>query len=205
MKIGVLNILCLTFLLAAAATAAPRETVFPDDRTLGNPKAPVVIVEYLAPTCPYCAHFAADVFPEIKKAYIDTGKALFVLRIFPLSQADGAVAGLAKCQQPERYYDFLDLAFKKQAMWDPDGYQIPDVEAALIQLAGMAGLKPDEAKRCMHDEQEFDRIDKLSKDAVERYHVEGVPTLVVDGTVVPDDATSWPALKARIDGALAKN
>jgi protein-disulfide isomerase len=44
------------------------------DRTLGNPKAPITIVEYAAPTCPHCAHFEMTLFPFIKTNYIDTGK-----------------------------------------------------------------------------------------------------------------------------------
>ncbi|GAA0556542.1 thioredoxin domain-containing protein [Rhizomicrobium electricum] len=204
MKNGVLKILLLV-LFAAAANAAPREKLFPDDRTLGNRNAPVVLVEYFAPMCPHCAHFAATVFPEIKKAYIDTGKVLYVLRIFPLAAPDGAVAGMAKCQKPERYYDFLDLAFRKQAMWDPDGYDIPDVEAALVQLGGMAGMKPEDAKRCMHDQAEFDRLNRLADDAAKRFDIHSVPSIVLDGKVLTGgDQASWPELKTRIDALLAK-
>jgi len=43
-----------------------------DDRILGKPEAPITIVEYASLTCPHCAHFANDVLPEIKKAWIDT-------------------------------------------------------------------------------------------------------------------------------------
>ena len=46
-----------------------------DDRILGKPEAPITIVEYASLTCPHCAHFANDVLPEIKKAWIDPGKA----------------------------------------------------------------------------------------------------------------------------------
>lgn len=204
MKFGALTILAFTLLVATAATAAPRDTVFKDDRTLGNPKAPVTVIEYLAPTCPHCARFAATVFPGIKKNYIDTGKVLYVIRIFPLSSADGSVAGLAKCQAPGRYYTFLDLAFRKQAMWDPNGYDIPDLEAALVQLAGLSGLKADDAKRCMKDQKEFSRINRIAQDAVERYKIEAVPSIVVDGKALTGEAdASYPALKARIDTLLA--
>ena len=203
MKIGVVKILAL-LLFATAAAAAPREKVFPDDRTLGDPKAPVVIVEYLAPMCPHCAYFAATVFPDLKKDYIDTGKVLYVIRLFPLGAPDGAVAGLAKCQKPERYYEFLDLAFKKQAMWDPDGYQIPDVEAALVQLAAQAGMKPEDARRCMRDDVEVDRINRIAQDGVDRFKIEAVPSLVIDGQVLlGGDQTAWPVLKPKIDALVA--
>ncbi len=204
MKNGVVKIF-LILLFTAAASAAPREKIFPDDRTLGNPNAPVVLVEYFAPMCPHCAHFAATVFPEIKKTYIDTGKLLYVLRVFPLGAPDGAISGMAKCLKPERYYEFLDLAFKKQAMWDPDGYDIPDVEAALVQLGGMAGLKPDDAKRCMRDKAEFDRLNRLADDASKRFDIHSVPSIVLDGKVLTGvDQASLPALKTRIDALLVQ-
>jgi len=204
LKFGALTILTLAALVATAATAAPRETVFPDDRTLGNPKAPVTVIEYLAPTCPHCARFAATVLPEIKKNYIDTGKVLYVIRIFPLAPADGGVAGLANCQTPGRYYEFLDLAFRKQAMWNPNGYDIPNLDAALLQLAALGGLKPDDAKRCMKDEKEFSRINRIAKDAMDRYHIEAVPSIIIDGKALTgEDDASYPALKTRLDGLLA--
>jgi protein-disulfide isomerase len=192
-------------LFAVSAAAAPREKIQPGDQTLGNPKAPVVVVEYLAPTCPHCARFAATVFSQIKKTYIDTGKVLYVVRVFPLSAPDGAVSGLAKCQKPGHYYDFIDLAFRKQAMWTPGSYDIPDVEAALVQLAGMAGMKPDQAKRCMTDEKELLRLNTLADDAMARFNIRSVPSIVIGGKVYTgEDEASWPILKKKIDAQLAK-
>ena len=207
MKTGlvtILYVLSLAALIATAAQATPRETVLPEDRTLGKADAPVVVIEYLAPMCPYCASFAADVFPELKRDYIDTGKVLYVIRILPLGAPDGAVAGMAKCMPPDRYYEFLDLAFQKQELWDPDGHEIPDVKAALLQLGGLAGLKPDEAKHCMEDNTEFERIDRLAQDGMDRYHVEAVPSLIIDGKVVAGSPQTWPAIKAQIDVLVAQ-
>lgn len=203
MKFRQLKMLALSLVFAAAATAAPRAGLFADDRTLGDPKAPVVMVEYFAPSCPHCAHFARTVFPDLKNDYIDTGKVLYVLRIFPLGPVDGAIAGLAKCQPPGKYYDFLDLAFRKQAMWDPDGYDIPDIHGAVVQLAGQAGLSPDQANRCLQDAAEMDRINRVAEDAAKRYDVRAVPTLVIDGKVVPETEMNPLALRARLDLATA--
>ena len=71
----------------SAASAAPPTAGYPitaHDMTMGNPKAKVVFIEYAAPMCPHCAHFNDDVMPEIKKAYIDTGKVFYVFRIYPI-------------------------------------------------------------------------------------------------------------------------
>jgi len=86
-----------------------------DDRILGNPEAPITIVEYASLTCPHCAHFANDVLPEIKKAWIDTGKAKLVLRDFPLDEPALRAAMIARCAPPDRYYAFADTFFAGQA------------------------------------------------------------------------------------------
>src|ERR1700743_1331037 len=110
-------------------------TVSPDDRTMGNPKAPIQVVEYAAPMCPHCAHFDMTMFPTLKKEYIDTGKIYYVFRVFPLSQGDIGAESIALCVPADNYFAFIDLLFRNQSKWDPDGYQIPDVRAALISMA----------------------------------------------------------------------
>ena len=54
------------------------------DRVMGSPDAPVTIIEYASMTCSHCAAFATGVFPQLKTEYIDTGKAKYVFREFPL-------------------------------------------------------------------------------------------------------------------------
>ncbi len=176
-----------------------------DDRTLGNPKAKVIMVEYAAPTCPVCARFNATVMPHIKSDYIDTGKVYYIFRTFPLSATDGAVEGIARlCLPADKYFQFLDLMFRNQSKWDPDGYQIPDVGAAVKQMAGIMGVAPEDADRCMTDAKEQDRINQVAQDGQTRYNIHGTPTLVVSGQVVQDSERTWPQLKARFDSLLAK-
>jgi len=192
----------MAVLVFAAAQAEPQK-LFPDDRSLGSPQAPVQIIEYAAPVCPYCAQFAQTVLPEMKKAYIDTGKVHYVLRIFPISQYDGAVAGMATCMPPERYFEFVDLAFKRQDLWDPDGHDIPDVHAGLIKLGGLAGLSPEKVDQCIADEKEVERVNRIAEAGEKTYSIRGVPTLIVDGSVIAPEERDWPVLKTRIDGLLA--
>ena len=90
-----------------------------DDRILGKPEAPITIVEYASLTCPHCAHFANDVLPEIKKAWIDTGKARLVLRDFPLDEPALRAAMIARCAPPDRYYAFADTFFAAQEKCGP--------------------------------------------------------------------------------------
>lgn len=192
----------LLLLFSTAAVAAP-EKVFPDDRSMGSANAPVQIIEYAAPVCPHCAKFSATVLPQLKKTYIDTGKVHYVLRIFPLSPYDGAIAGMANCLPKARYFEFLSLAFAKQALWDPDGQEIADPHAGLITLGGLAGLKPEQVDKCIADDKEMARVNRIAEDGQKSYNVHSVPTVIVDGTEIPAEERDWPGLQARIDGLLA--
>ncbi len=88
-----------------------------DDRILGKPDAPITIVEYASLTCPHCAHFENDVLPELKKKWIDSGKAKLVLRDFPLDEPALRAAMIARCAPPDRYYAYVDTLFATQDKW----------------------------------------------------------------------------------------
>ena len=67
------------------------------DRAMGDPDAPVTVIEYASLTCPYCRRFHADVFPRFKRKYIDTGKVHFIYREFPIGRSAGTAAVAARC------------------------------------------------------------------------------------------------------------
>jgi protein-disulfide isomerase len=193
-------LLPLLLALGSIACAAPQK-VFPDDRSMGSPNAPVQIIEYAAPVCPHCAHFSATVLPQLQKTYIDTGKVHYVLRIFPLSPYDGAIAGMAACLPKARYFEFLALAFDKQSLWDPDGQDVADPHAGLIALGGLAGLKPAKVESCITDKKEAERVNRIAADGEKAYSVRSVPAVIVNGEQVPD--RDWPHLQSRIEALLA--
>lgn len=187
-----------------AATGGAQMVLYSDDRTRGDPKAPITMIEYAAPTCPHCAHFDMTVMPRIQQEYIDTGKVFYVFRTFPLSATDGAVEAIARlCLPADKYFQFLDLMFRNQSKWDPDGYQIPDVGAAVKQMAGIMGITPEQANRCMTDTKEQQRINQVAQDAVRRYSINGTPTFIINGTIVQSTEGTWSQLKARFDSLLS--
>lgn len=188
------------------AAAANRPIVVrPDDRTLGNPRSNVILLEYAAPTCPFCAHFNATVLQRVKAEFIDTNKILYIFRTFPISATDGAVEALARrCLPADKYFRFLDLMFRNQDKWDPDGHQIDDVHGAVVQMARIMGISPADADRCMSDRQELDRINQVATDAINTYNIHSTPTLILNGTIVEGTEATWEGLKAKIDSLLAK-
>src|SRR5262249_21371307 len=106
--LGLWTLVWLPLVLGQSSAAAPQE------EALGDPNAPVTIIEYASLTCPHCAHFHKDVLPLLKERYIAPGKVRLVFRDFPLDQRALSAAILAHCAGPERYFGFLDVLFQTQ-------------------------------------------------------------------------------------------
>ncbi len=155
------------------------------DRTMGNPKAKVLVVEYAAPSCPHCAHFDETIFPLLKKNYIDTGKVYYVFRVFPLSQVDIGAESIARCLPADNYFAFIDLLFRNQSKWDPDGFEIPDVHGALVSMGVTAGMTADQVDACIGNQDEQKRITDVGLTAQTKYGVQGTPSFFVNGELAP--------------------
>ncbi len=204
--LGVIGYLYLAAPSAESALPASGEranvTLTADDRALGDPKAPILLVEYAALTCPHCAHFNETVFPKLKAKYIDTGKVYYVLRIFPLSSVDIAVESLARCVPAESYFQFVDLLFKNQMSWDPE-FQPLNVHEGILSVARIAGMGGDQADKCMQDKTQLERASRVGDDGQKRYNISGTPTFIVNGKV-HGGQYDWEGLQKELDGMLKK-
>jgi protein-disulfide isomerase len=150
------------------------------DRTMGSPKAPILMVEYAAPTCPHCAHFDMDIFPQFKRQMIDTGKVYYVFRVFPLGAADVAAESIARCLPEDNYFQFIDLLFRNQPKWDPE-YQPPDVHAGLVDMGRTAGLSAEQVDACIGNQAVANQVAQVGQDAQTKYNISGTPTFLIDG------------------------
>jgi protein-disulfide isomerase len=187
----------------SAGETAQKVTVYKDDMTLGNPKAPITLVEYAAPACPHCAHFNETAFPLLKKEYIETGKVFYVFRVYPIMPADGAVEAVARCLPADKYFPFIDLMFRNQAKWDPeDG--VTDVRGGIVQLARVAGLNESQVDTCIANKDVAERINRIAQDAVTKYQLNGVPDIILNGVLWKTGGVEWPELKEKLDSMLPK-
>jgi protein-disulfide isomerase len=171
------------------------------DEVMGNSNAPVTLIQYASPSCPVCAHFHADVFPAIKRKYIDSGKVRLVFRLFALRAQDGDAEKLARCA-PD-YFGFMDVLFRNQDKWDPE-FGIADSRPPLLALAASSGLTADRANTCINDKSLDTRINAVAQEAESRYGVNGTPAFVIDGAVQPIGYRSPDELIKPLDDALAK-
>ena len=148
-----------------------------DDRILGNPDAPITILEYASLTCPHCAHFTNDVLPELKKKWIDTGKAKLVLRDYPLDEPALRAAMIARCAPPDRYYAFVDTFFGSQEKW----VTARDYRDALARLVKLGGMSREEFDQCLKNTTLENKIVEGRLIASKELDVNSTPTFFING------------------------
>src|SRR3546814_18600697 len=85
--------------------------IFPDDHILGDPAAPITIVEYASLTCGHCGSFHRNTLPQVKTEWIESGRAKLVFRHYPLAQLAPRAAAVADCVKGDGFFGFLDLLF----------------------------------------------------------------------------------------------
>ncbi len=192
---------------ATPVPALPGFTVVSTDRTLGNPKAKVTVIEYAAPSCPVCANFNAQSFPQLRAKYIDTGRIFYVFRVFPLRPDDGSAEKIARCLPEDKYFSFIDLLFRSQPKWDVEyGVQSPEgVHDGLVLLGHIAGMSREQVDQCIDNNAEDDRINKVSADGEARYSITGTPTFILNGTNVGSGNIPFDTMAKLIDADLASN
>ena len=164
-------------LLAQADNLPP---VTEQDRVLGDPKAPVTIIEYASLTCPHCATFHTASLPDLKKNYIDTGKVRLVYRHFPLDKFAAKGAMLANCAGKDREFAVIDVLFQNQLQWAG----ARDPEAELAKIGRLAGVGEAEFKACMENQALLEKI-LGERQAGERAGVDSTPTLFINGKRYP--------------------
>jgi protein-disulfide isomerase len=179
--------------------------ILPSDRTLGNPKSKVVLIEYAAPSCPVCAAFNVQSFPQLKAKYIDTGKIFYVFRVFPLRSDDGSAEKIARCLPEDKYFAFIDLLFKNQPKWDVEFGVTPEgVHDGLVLLGRIAGMSREQVDQCMDNKVEDARINKVSSEGESRYSITGTPTFILNGTSIGSGNIPFDTLSKLLDTELAK-
>lgn len=190
--------------LATVSTNPQDVKIHADDMTMGNKNAPVTLIEYAAPSCPHCARFDEDVFPLLKKNFIDTGKVYYVFRVFPIMPADAAVEAVARaCFPADKYFKFIDLMFRNQDKWDPEN-GITDVRGGLLKVTRIAGLSPAEVDACMSDKQAQKRINEVSQEAVKKFDLHGTPAFIINGELWRAGGVSWSELQEKLNTTLEK-
>jgi protein-disulfide isomerase len=191
--------------VGGSSASGPGFTLVSTDKTMGNPKAKVVLIEYGAPSCSICAYFFQNEFPKLKQNYIDTGKIFYVFRVFPLRELDGDSEKMARCLPEDKYFTFIDQLWRNQPKWDNAEYPgITDAHAALVQQGRIAGMTSEQVDQCINNKEQDDRINKVAAEAEQRYSINATPTFILDGTPLSAGSVPYDQLSKDLDAEIAK-
>ena len=188
---------------ASATSATSAAPVLTDAGVaFGNPATKVSVVEYASASCSHCAAFDKEVFPAFKAKYIDTGLVRYEFREFltPPEQYAAAAFALARCAGAAKYMSVVEAAFRGQT----EMFATQDMRGPLLKVAQSAGMNEDQFTKCVSDPAALKAISDRVQKAATVDHIDGTPTIVVNGKQVGQGEIPMATLDAAIQPLLAK-
>ncbi|OGZ97103.1 MAG: hypothetical protein A3J10_01195 [Candidatus Sungbacteria bacterium RIFCSPLOWO2_02_FULL_54_10] len=188
---------------AVTGTAATGDLV-DDDPILGNPDAPVTLVEFSDFQCPFCRRFYQETLPQIKKEYLQTGRAKLVYRDFPLVQihpgALPAAEGTQCAHEQGKFWEMHDAIFDEQEKQGSGTVQFTADDVK--RWAASIGLNASQFNACLDSRKYQQEVEKDIADG-SAAGVSGTPATFINGRLV-SGAQPFAAFKAIIEEELAK-
>ena len=180
--VSFVRLFAVLFALAVTSNARAADDSFAIDRVLGKADAPITIIEYASTTCGHCATFNKEALPQIKKNWIETGKAKLIYRDFPTGPAGLSVGAsmIAHCAGPERYFGVLGLLFDSQDKWMRSDNPL-DTLKKLVRIAGITG---DDVDACLKKQDLANAIQERALAGSKTYDIESTPSLVINGKLI---------------------
>ena len=145
----------------------------------GNSNSKIKILVYESLTCSYCADFHNDIFPELKKEFIDTGLISIEYKNFPLDMAALNAEIILRCNVENDRIDFLGKIYEKQNLWAV-GSDINKINDSLKKIGLEFNLKNEMMDNCLNNEMAQDEILNERIDAQKKYKVESTPTIFIN-------------------------
>jgi protein-disulfide isomerase len=186
---------------------------------MGNKNAPVEMREFIAFSCPHCKAFHEDVFPKIKKKYIDTGKLKLITHTGVQNRLGLQAAKLSRCVPAGQYYKFLGLLLAGQDEWINReqleklakqygerlggqmymGY-LPNYLKKFAKKVDVSGRQ---VKACIKSDIVQKYVMSQNKIDHDTYHVELTPTILIAGKAVENP--TFEEISKAIEAALVKS
>ncbi len=163
---------------------------------LGNPDAPVKIIEFSDAQCFYCKKFYMESFKKIKDEYIDKGLAVFYYRDFAFLGPESIQASLAsKCaREQEKFWEYIDILFENQSV----GFN----KENLIKFAERLNLDKEKFEKCINEGKYMDEIQEDIK-AAQTLGVRGTPYFIINNDIV-EGAYPYEYIKQIIEKYIKK-
>jgi len=178
-------------------------TEAPDDHVIGADFAPITMISYASVTCSHCGNWFSNIWPDVKRQLVDSGKIRFVLREFPTPPQALSLTGfaLAECAPKEKFMSVIEYQMENQAKIFEQA-RAGKGKAAYNKIAKRAGLQNDaQIANCLNDPRNTGHIE-LSTRRADAAGVKGVPAFFINGEAYKGDQSAQ-AFTQLIDMMLA--
>ncbi len=162
---------------------APTPAVFSDGYAgaIGDPNAPVTIIEFTDYQCPYCSRHSLETMPQILSDMVDTGRVYYILKDFPLdnihSEARKAAVAARCASEQDSYWEMHDVIFANQGEWAGQG---EGATTLFTNYATSLGLDEQSFASCLESGRHDFAIEANVQEA-RSLGVSGTPHFFVDG------------------------
>jgi protein-disulfide isomerase len=190
---------------APAESPAFERPAAPDARSMGDPNAPIVLVEYSDFQCEFCASFERETKPQLEANYIKTGKVYFVYRDYPLDIHPGArlASAAANCAaDQDKFWPMHDRLYEGAVKGEWSGGDAAD-RSVFVGYAQELKLDVQAFKTCLDTTSANEQRIEIDVAAGDQHYINGTPTFLLNGNVVRG-AHSYRVWQSLIDDRLAK-
>ncbi len=190
-----------------------------DGFVMGNPDAPLKLVEFASPTCSHCAEFSKTGSEALKREFVDSGRVSLEIRPFMLNPMDLPIATIAACGGTDRFFPLMENIYASQEELIT-GIQGADQAAAQGALqaqdfAGFArsigldrffaarGLPADAVNSCLADKAKVVRWQESTQRNAQEHEITGTPGFLLNGRLL-ENTTTWEAVREALIAAGAR-
>jgi protein-disulfide isomerase len=188
---------------------------------MGNPDAPIKLVEYGSLTCPSCAAFSAQATEPLKKDYVASGKVSWEYRSLLLHAPDLMATLAYTCGGPEPFFAMMDSSYADMQVWLSKLAELPATEQQRLQslpigaqnseyarLSGrdefvvQRGVSREALAQCLADPRKAETLVKVRDEAFNKLKVQGTPTFFLNGKML-EGVSSWTDVEVELKSAGA--
>jgi protein-disulfide isomerase len=186
---------------------------------LGNPNAPVKLVEYASITCPHCAEFTETAATPLRERYVRSGQVSWEYRPYMIFPTDPGIFLLLHCLGPQPFFRVVEQLYADQSNWVGRIQALPQEQlqqleglppaqkaAAMVRLAGLdqffrqRGLPEARMNACLADNGALQQLQQISTRGTNEDGVTGTPTFFVNGEKL--EQSDWADLETRLRAAI---
>ncbi len=161
----------------------------------GKEDAKITIIAYESLTCSHCANFHKDIYPKLKKDYLDTGLAKIEFRHFPLDVAALNASKIAQCKS-DQGLEILESLYLNQQAWIK-GTTVEEVNKNLKQFIKKEGFDID-FEKCINDKKIEDFVLNDRIEGAKKFKVNATPTIIINNKKF-DKSLNYKNLKKSLE------